>query len=512
MLFQTTDPFQVDIATVVAASPMLGHGLEDRVSIRNAQQLDLLAAIDQVSAVALEASPEARSFVVAPLDILVSEQQGQVQFHVIEMNGTGIGGVSNLPAPVVQAILSSIRQAVAGIARPGAVVLLPISGKEDDANPRLNKLMHEKLLFAQALAAGLHDVGGGSVVVTMAGLNSGKQRLSDDRPAVVMGYMKELLQACSVNTQGQVMLGGRPVVGALNDRFCLNLLSQFPTIDLEQFHPLNGTFLPGGDKGVAYSLLDEYLVYSPSPVFPARVHHAHATSSVELISTVLDWIRQGRRPVIKPHGTGVGHGIEFFLDANEPLESVCRRIHDSVATTQALYGTPEGAFPYTICDYVDSAVIDSPGQPFHGHKFELRVVVYRDGETLRACPGIAKVAAAPFDPRNPCRDNLINNITNASTVHHKNGTEQMLPLCSSATLEQLGIGPEALGELCRVATRYVHHAIQEIPQQQFQTQRLLAGQPVLRPISSPLGDLAAGGSDETDNEAASEPWMTVKAG
>jgi len=485
------DPFQVDISTVVATSPMLGHYLEDRLSIREAQESDLLAAIDQASSLELENNSEARSFVVAPLDVLVSRTPRGLQFHVIEMNGTGIGGVSNLPAPVLRAVLSSTQQAVAAIARPDSVVLLPVSGKEDEANPRLNKLMQEKLVFAQALATGLRQATGSSEIVTVTGLNSGRQSFSGDCPAVVVGYMKELLQACRVDGRGQLRLAERPVVGAFNDRFCLNLLSQFPTLDLEQFQPINGTFLPGGDKGVAYSLLDKYLICEPSAMFPAGVHHAHAYSLAELIATVQHWLEQGRRPVIKPHGTGLGHGIEFFLNPAEPRESICQRIQRAVVSTRALYGTPDGAFPYTICDYVEATTVDAVSHRFHGHKFELRVVVYRDGDRLRTCPTIAKVAVAPFDPERPCRDSLINNITNASTLHQKHGTEQMLPLCSHQTLELLGIRIDELAELCRVATAYLQLAIREIPHQHMQVRRLLAGQPMLPRVSSVGWPLAA---------------------
>ncbi|MDP1564098.1 MAG: hypothetical protein Q8M16_22165 [Pirellulaceae bacterium] len=481
---QTSNPFQVDISTVVAAGPMLGHALEDRSEIRNSQEQDLVSYIDDVSAIELFPSDAASSFVVAPLDILVSREDDHIQFHIIEMNGTGIGGVSNLPASVVQSVLASIREAVADIARPDAIVLLPVSGKEDESNPRLNKLMHEKMMFAQAIADGLADAQGQAEVITLCGLQTGKQQLCSDRPTVVIGYMKELLEACSVIPSGTLLLGGRPVVGALNDRFCLNLLNKFPTIDLDQFHPINGTYLAGGDKGIAYSLLDEHLVYLPSAVFPTRVHHAHATDPAELIATVLDWIHEGRRPVIKPHGTGIGHGIEFFLDPSESVESICKRIHDSIETTQEYYGTDEGAFPYTICEYIESDVIQAEDHQFNGHKYELRVVVYRDEKYLRACPSIAKVAPIAFDSSNPNRENLINNITNASAVHQKNGTDQMLPLCSQATLQLLEISAGELGKLCRVATRFVQQAIREIPKQRIQMQRILAGQSALPKLSS----------------------------
>jgi hypothetical protein len=48
--------------------------------------------------------------------------------------------------------------------------------------------------------------------------------------------------------------------------------------------------------------------------------------------------------------------------------------------------------------------------PMAGHKFELRVVVYRDGDMLRAYPSIAKVqgsSATPFVSHETLKFNVI---------------------------------------------------------------------------------------------------------
>lgn len=460
----TIDPFRLSFETVVAASPMLGHRLENRASIRKQQDSRLLERLQESSTLPLRSAGQQDLFVVAPLDVLVSREDGKAQFHIIELNGTGIGGVSNLPAEVVAAVAASLRRVSKSCWQPEAVLLLPVSGKECDASPRLNKLVHEKLIFAEAMQAGLADAGGEADVVTLAGLQTGVQAYRDGAATVVIGYIKDFLDACRVDAKGCVSLYGRRVVGAVNDRFCLNLISKFKgEIDLDRFTPINGTYIAGGDKGAAYSLLDEYLVHEPSESFPRRVNHAHAFDRAELVSTVLRWLRLGRKPVIKPHGTGIGHGIEFFLDRNEPASSVIRRIDQSIEITEEYYAATGGAFPYTVCEFIDSDVVESDGHRLDGHKYELRIVVYRDGLSLKACPGIAKVAGDRFDAGNACRENLINNITHSAVTKQTDGTEYMLPLCREETLELLGITMEEMEELCRVATRYVRHAIDEVP-------------------------------------------------
>ena len=460
----TIDPFQLSFETVVAASPMLGHRLENRASIRKQQDLQLIQRLQESSTVPLRNASQQDSFVVAPLDILVSRQDGRIQFHIIELNGSGIGGVSNMPAQVVAAVVESLRRVARSCWEQETVLLLPVSGKECNRAPRLNKLMHEKLIFAEALQQGMVDAGSDADIVTLEGLQNGSQSLRDGSSAVVLGYIKDFLNACEVDLNGCVSLFGRRVVGAVNDRFCLNLISQFKNqIDLTKFIPFNGTYIAGGDKGVAYSLLDEYLVHQPSALFPRRVNYSHAFNRAELIDSVVQWLRSGLKPVIKPHGTGIGHGIDFFLEHEESIASVTRRIDESIEITEEYYSAIGGAFPYTVCEFIDSDVIKDKGHRLDGHKYELRVVVYQDGMSLKACPTIAKVASEPFDAFNAGRENLINNITNSSVTKKVDGTDYMLPLSCSQTLELLGITLEDLDELCRVATRYVRHVIDEIP-------------------------------------------------
>jgi hypothetical protein len=156
-------------------------------------------------------------------------------------------------------------------------------------------------------------------------------------------------------------------------------------------------------------------------------------------------------------------GCEFFLDRNESAASVARRVDESIRITEEYYSAVGGAFPYTVCEFIDSAVIEEDGHRLDGHKYELRVVVYRDGLSLKACPTIAKVASQRFDAANASRENLINNITNSSVTKKTDGTEYMLPLCCEQTLELLGISVIEMEELCRVATQYVRHVIDEIP-------------------------------------------------
>jgi hypothetical protein len=271
--------------------------------------------------------------------------------------------------------------------------------------------------------------------------------------------MKEFLNQLSLDGAGRLRLVGRRVHAAVNDRFCLNVVHRFgPRLDLGALQTMNRCFLAGADKGVAYTLLNEFLAGSPAPALaPARF--ARAFTRQQLLDTVRAWLRAGRKAAIKPQGTGLGHGIEFFLSAAEDDISIARRVDASVRLTEAQYGLRGGAFPYTVCEYLDAAVIGSADHPLCGHKYELRVVVYRDGMKLKAFPSIVKIASEPFDPVGPSPLSLINNITTSSQAKRSAGVDYMMPLANRRTLALLGLGTEELMDLCAGATRFVRHVL-----------------------------------------------------
>lgn len=459
------NPFTLPLETIVAASSMMGHRLEDRTSIRERQDSELLEQLQLASTVPLHNTSQQSLFVVAPLDILVTGHGDQRRFHIIELNGTGIGGTTNMTADAVSAVLSSLEQIAHWNWDPEAVILVPISGKENEQCPRLNRLMHEKLMFAEALRRGFEYGGGSATVHALQPLLDDDQPYQADQPAVVMGYMKDLLNALELDDDGGVWLKGRRVCGAVNDRFCLNLLQHFgQQVDLHHFQTYNRSFLAGGDKGVCYSALNGYLQHESNPRFPNQIHFEHAHSRDALINRTLAWMKLGRQVVIKPHGTGIGHGIEFFLNPSASAESVIDQVDRSIRTTDEYYHMTGGAFPYTLCEYLDACTINQAEHPLHGHKYELRVVVYRDDFALKAFPSIVKVASEAFDPAHPDNTNLINNITASAVSKQRAGVEYMLPLTNYDTLELLDLSVDDLEQVCKVATGFVGHILDDLQQ------------------------------------------------
>jgi len=457
------NPFQISLETLVGAAPLLGHMLEDRTGIREAQDWGLARKLQAVSSVRLRDASQRDLFCVAPLDVLVTTTNSRPQFHIIEINGTGIGGLTNLPGAAVVSVLDGLFEWAQHATEPDALVLVASSGKECDSAPRLNKLVHEKILYAEALKRGFEQSGRAADVRTAVALARDSAGFAADRPAIVLGYIKEFLEHLELDATGKLRLFGRRVHAAVNDRFCLNVLQHFGSrVDLASLQTMNRCFLAGADKGVAYGLLNGYLRRAAPRCMPHGVEFARAATREQLIATVLDWLRAGRRPVIKPQGTGLGHGIELFLSAAESVESIVWRIDASLRSTAEHYCLPGGALPYTVCDYLDTRTIQKNGHPLCGHKYELRVVVYRDADRLKAFPSIVKIASEPYDPAQPSHLSLINNITTSAQSKHAAGVEFMLPLTNRRTLEVIGLAQADLEELCATCTGFVRYVLDRV--------------------------------------------------
>lgn len=152
--------------------------------------------------------------------------------------------------------------------------------------------------------------------------------------------MKQFRRQFSCDPHGRLMLFGRQVHGAVNDRFILNTLMDYERLDLASFAGFNRCFVAGADKSVAYALYDEFFGAAAAdeqdacpgagtnglrfPSMAPRIHFQRCDTRDELVLAVHSWLHgAGRLPVIKPNGTGCGDGIEFFLDTNMVSAASC---------------------------------------------------------------------------------------------------------------------------------------------------------------------------------------------
>jgi hypothetical protein len=202
---QQEELLHVSVATLLGVAQMLGHPLEDRDPISVRQDARLVRQLQAATSTPLRDGSQRHIFTVAPLvsaragprgqqraaghprhamqchaasspraagrplqpeagarttatgspvprpparpqDVLVTRNGpgGSSRFHIIEINGTGIAGLTNMSSGAVNAVLRSLGAAVAErLPQRGATVL--VASSSTDATPPTSSTLHEKV-------------------------------------------------------------------------------------------------------------------------------------------------------------------------------------------------------------------------------------------------------------------------------------------------------------------------------------------------------------------------------
>ncbi len=454
------NPLRFSMSTLIEVSSLLGHELEDRTLIRRQQDDVLIRRLQEATSVKVREAWTVPRFFFGCIDFLVYDDGKNKRFQPIEMNGTNMVGVTNIPLFVLEAMLYEM----AGVAKhlnadPNPVILVPYSGTQTFKTSGNSQLIYERILYAQSIKEAFQKSHGHGIITPLPELLK-KQTFEATQPTVVLGFLKDLLNHISLEN-GRVQLLGQPVSACLHDMFCDFILQRYPNqIDLGRFCMVNHIFPVTTDKGGAYRYFNDLLQHHKYSCFKNPIVFTQAETREALIGNVLSLLSQGKKLVIKPHAAGLGRGIEFFLRQESP-EEVTAKIDSSIQATERYYGVEGGIFPYTVCEFIDSSLIQKAGHPFDHHKYELRIFVYREDDWIRAAPSIAKVASQRFDEKNADRLMLLNNIAAAKRDDTMKGTDFMLPLANPATLDLLGLTPEHLAELCQISTDFVRLVVTE---------------------------------------------------
>lgn len=434
----------VSLETLIGVAPLLGFALDDRSSVRVRQDPAVARTFRDTLTRAVDPAL-LDGFVVAPLDLLLSADRREA--HFLELNGSGIGGLTNLPEDVVDAVLQSVTALGATLrCDPGDVVVVAASERDPGAARQENRLLYEKILLVDALRGALAARGNAVAVTTLEALEEVGSR------AVVLGFVGQLSRAFGVR-DGQLTLRGRRVAAIVNDRLVLHAHERLGAPPELPFRAINSTFAAGADKAVAYGVLHDHPCVSRL-VSPHCAHRLAYTRD-ELVAAVL----ATRPAVLKPRSTGQARGIEICLDLEAAPAEVEAAVDRSIAAATAVCPTDASPWPYTVCRWIDAATVADPQHRAHGHKFELRIVVFRDGARLSALPAIAKVSSARWDPAHPTREMLVNNVTWAAARSGAPGHRYILPLCEPATWQALGIDADLLIDLGHFALSYVEAAL-----------------------------------------------------
>ncbi|MEW5820035.1 MAG: hypothetical protein AB1782_07565, partial [Cyanobacteriota bacterium] len=191
------------------------------------------------------------------------------------------------------------------------------------------------------------------------------------------------------------------------------------------------------------------------------IEYETALSRDDLINQIMQKIKSGEQVVIKPFGVGLGRGIEFFLD-NEDENEIIKKVDFSIKSIENNFNIKNGSFPYTISKYIDATVINDINHQLKGHKYELRIIVYRHKSVIKAFPAIIKIAGLAYDKNVNDRLMLINNATAVSAKTNLPRHAFSLPLTNLKTLDTLGLNQEHLIEVCKFATSYINYCLNDV--------------------------------------------------
>jgi hypothetical protein len=462
MFSERENLLRISLSTLIEVCTLLGHKLEDRSQIRLGQNEELLNYLMLSTCRLADVSIDLERFCFGSFDFLIYEQNGQRRFQLLEVNGTGMAGITNVPLFILDMVMMSLSKSVTNLTDPTPLVLVPYSGTVKLADSGTSQLIHERILYAQSIKQTFQKKYGQGQILALTNLDP-EQPLLLTKPTVVMGFLKDLLPYCSVES-GRLCFLGNPISAALHDQFCEYAITHFKNeLGKNAFKALNHIFPIASDKGGAYEIYNDFLDKHSFHWIKDQADYSLCQDRQSLIDTVLAKRNEGIPVVIKPHAGGLGRGIEFFID-QEPDDIIVNKVDASIHAIEQYYGLEGGVFPYTVCRFIDSTVINKPDSPWHGHKYELRLFVFKDGQRLMAVPAIAKLASHKYDAASPNRAMLMNNIAFSKNENHtSSGTDYMLPLTNEDTLRLLDISTDQIKELCSFSTRFMTHVLESVP-------------------------------------------------
>lgn len=430
---------RLSLDTLVECSPLFDASqLEDLAHVRRAQELSLLPArlVDPGGEGIAAPMGDLPSFYFGCLDFMPYRDGTELGFQLMEFNGLSMGGLCALPHPVLGAVLGEVARAGCVPSAADPLVLSPIGFH--------SRQVHERLLVTQALKEGLiEQYGDGRITLVRDVIADGKV---PDGPTVVVGIQRDLRTSLRAE-DGRLGLLGRTVDVVRRDSFCQKLVDHFRLpVEGAPFYAVNGVFPVAASKAKTYELYNRFVLGRGRAMLHQPLGHWTVASVDELMALVEVKLGEGLPLVIKPFGRGGGAGVEFLFPSMSRADWSAR-VDGSVSTA--------GQFPYVVCEFVDGVTIEEVEHPLRGHRFELRILVYRVGSRLRCFPAVAKVSGRRLDPMNLDRLMLLNSVGVSSNAMGRQRSPFVLPLSNARTLEVLGLTPSMLSELCEAAIEFI---------------------------------------------------------
>lgn len=453
----------LSISTLLEASSLMGLSFDNRLKIQDNQVIDFVTDIQNKTQTFLDSDSKKKLFFVTALDFINFENNNQLTSGFLEINGSGFSGIANISNFAISSIVNELTNMPLYINDEIPVAIVPCSGSQAIKTSGVTSLIYEKILYAQSIKEGFIDKFGSGSIVSLYDLIKYKD-VKFTKPTVIVGYLMDLMGHLTCH-DGRMHIFNHPISVALHDRFSDNVVNAHSeTIDPGTFYSVNSIYPITSDKGMAYTFYNDFIKDKSYRFMKSNINFTRVYSREELINQLLENNKSGLKSVIKPHAAALGRGIEFFL-GDETINDVVSKIDDSIKATNYFCGVSGWAFPYTICEYIDCSTVPNPDSLLYKHKYELRIIVYRENLQIKAFPSIVKVCFKKYDENNVDRLMLLNNIAASAGKSLSDGSNFMLPLSNPETVKLLGMSPEHIEELCKFSCDFVKYTINRIEQQ-----------------------------------------------
>ena len=442
---------RLSLETLIETATLFSSPLDNRSAIRNRQDEALIREIMASTATPAQSVQQAERFYFGSLDFLVSGEPGAWKFHPIELNGSAVIGISSLPLFILEAVCSELTTMGQSLSaqRKAPLFLIPFSSGGSAKTPL--RALHERILFAQAVKNGFRkSLDLGCIVTTPELVKNGFQQ--PEIPTVVLGFIHDVLPHFSVDSSGLRLLNRR-MDGTTHDQLCDIIHRSFSPSPSSCFF-VNDIFQASADKSLLCERYNRWISQEPSPFMGGAMWTRSCDTRDALIQSVCQGLEENRQIVIKPRASALGRGIEFFLGSDSERE-VVSKIDAALSECCNIYSLNDTHFPYSVCGFINGAVINSPKSYLHEHKFEMRVFVFREKSNFYAIPSIVKASALRYDAGRVERNMLLNNVAVSTLVPGISSQDFILPLANDDTLSLIGLERRHLFEICQFSTGFL---------------------------------------------------------
>lgn len=446
----------ISLTTLVETSPLTGFSFGHNDTIRNNQDIEFILNLQKKTSIELQEN-ESKSFYFGTLDFLPYKNNGKTLFKFLEYSGTGSGGISNISFFAFNAVLEEFKNVYKCINSSQPVILLAYSDSQSLSNSIPRKFVFERFFFANAMKEGLKEKYGTATILTLPEIIK-KNSFQPAQPTIVIGFLKDFMKYIR-SENSQVLFFEQPVNCLLNDTLCNSVVNLFPEVFQKlPVYTMNAIFQISANKHLAYALHNEVLKTHKFENFIEPVNYELAMTKEELIEKVYTKVQNAEKVVIKPCGGAVGMGVEFFLEPAS-REAILCQVEASVQQIERFQGNNFACYPYTISELIDYLAVNNPDHPLDKHKIELRMIVYREKNTLKAFPSVVRASAMPYNPEKFDKLMLLSYASLGDSKITLPKAKFLLPLSNKNTLKLLNIKEDELESLCLFSTSYIKEAI-----------------------------------------------------